>query len=60
MIRINASGPLPVISLGLVIAAASPFYAGFLTVGWAWRLWIGIVIHGPAFAAYTRRSVSAG
>jgi len=57
MIRINAHGPLPLIGLGLVILAVSPFYAG---VGWAWRLWIGVVNHGLSFATYTRRCVSAG
>ena len=43
MIRINAYVPLPVIGLGLLIAAASPFYSGFITVGWAWCFWIGII-----------------
>jgi hypothetical protein len=59
MIRINAHGQLPVIGLGLVILAVSPFYAAFITVGWAWRLWIAIVNHGLSFATYTRRSVFA-
>ena len=47
MMRINAYVPLLVIGLGLLITAASPFYSGFITVGWAWRFWIGIMA-GPS------------
>lgn len=60
MFHINLQGLLADLGLGLIIASAAPFYAVFLTVGWAWRLWIGIVNLAMSFAIYTLKPVSIG
>ena len=60
MFQINLRGLFAYAALGSIIAAAIPFFAIFLTVGWAWRLWTGTVNHALSLAVYTRKAVSIG
>ena len=60
MFQINLHALFATVSLGLVIAAATPFYAVLLTVGWAWRLWVGVVNLALSFAIHTRKATSIG
>ena len=39
MERLTPDPVLPTLVLGLIMVAAIPALAIFLTVGWAWRLW---------------------
>lgn len=60
MIRINPPVLFAGAALISMIAAATPFYAIFLTVGWTWRLWIGIVKLALSLAIYSRKAVYPG
>ena len=60
MISINLHLMFLYAALGSLVAAAIPFYAIFLTVGWTWRLWTEMVSLSLSFAIYTRKAVSIG
>ena len=60
MFQINLHVLFATASLGLIIAAATPLYAVFLTVGWAWRLWTGVVNLALSIAIYTHKATSIG
>ena len=60
MIQVNLDDLFANAALGSVIAAALPFYVIFLTLGWAWRLWIRMVSQTLSLAIYTRESVRIG
>ena len=60
MFRINLHGLIADVGLESVIAAAAPFYAIVLTVGWARRGWKGITNIAMSLAIYSRKPASIG
>ena len=60
MIQFNLHGLLADAALGSLIVAAVPFYAIFLTLGWAWRLWMGMAGQALSLANDTRKAASTG
>ena len=60
MSEINLNHLMADVGLTSVIAAATPFYAIVLALGWSWRGWIRMVNLAMSFAVYARKPASIG